>query len=54
MSDGILDVIPTVVGGAVALKFLDVATDKRGKKIYVYTHVKKQKHKKKRKLRKVV
>lgn len=32
---GLLDVVPTVVGGAVALKFLDVAVpDKKGKSKY--------------------
>lgn len=32
MADGLLGVVPTVIGGAVALKFLDIALpDKKGK-----------------------
>jgi hypothetical protein len=54
MSDGMEGIIPTVVGGVVALKLLDVVTDKRGKTVYVYSHVKHHKHKKKRKLKKVM
>ena len=36
MSDGLMDVIPTVIGGAVALKFIDVAMpDKKARTIYI-------------------
>lgn len=53
MSDMIESVLPTVVGGAVALKFLDIATEKRGK-LNVPKHKKTQKTKKRKKLKKVI
>ena len=44
MSDGIMDVIPTVIGGGIALKFIDVAyPDGKRRKKAIKKHTRKHK-----------
>ena len=53
MSDGMESIIPTIIGGAVAIKLLDEVTGKP-RTVYIHVHDKHHKAKKKKKLRKVI
>lgn len=53
MSDGMESIIPTVVGGVVAIKLLDSMTG-RPRTVYVHVHDKHHKAKKRKRLKRVM